>query len=310
LPALKTHAENSRRIKEKAVELGFLQCGIAAAGHLAEDAGRLREWLQKGYHGSMGYMENHFEKRSDPRKLVEGARSVTVVLQNYHTTESQADPSAPRISRYAYGKDYHRIMRKKLKSLYAFMEENLGAVSGRVFVDSAPVLERTWGRLAGLGWIGKHSLLLNRRHGSWFFIGVIISDLELPPDSPIKDYCGDCTRCVDACPTAAILPGRVVDASRCISYLTIENKDAHIPERFRDSMQKWAFGCDICQEVCPWNKNAHSHTEPWLMPRPGLLEMTGEEWMDLDEASFDRLFEGSAVKRAGYRGLRRNLDFL
>ena len=302
--------ENSSSIRQKALELGFLQAGMARADHLAEDAARLREWLDRGYQGSMGYMENHFEKRVDPRKLVEGARSIVVVLQNYFTAESQLDKAAPRISKYALGKDYHRVMRKKLRNLYAFMAEHLGAQTGRIFVDSAPVLERAWGRLAGLGWIGKHSLLLNRRSGSWFFIGIIISDLEIQPDRPMKDYCGDCTRCVDACPTQAILPGKVVDASRCISYLTIENRADKLPETFKGKMQNWAFGCDICQEVCPWNNNAHPHAEPWLTPRPGLLEMSRTDWLALDEAKFDRLFEGSAVRRTGYRGLRRNIGFL
>ena len=300
----------SRKIKEKALELGFLQAGIARTDHLREDAARLRNWLDKGYHGSMAYMENHFEKRVDPRQLVEGARSIVVVLQNYYTRKKQLDDQAPRISSYAYGKDYHRIMRKKLQSLYAFMEAEIGAHSGRVFVDSAPVLERAWGRLAGLGWIGKHSLLLNRKHGSWFFMGVIITDLDLEPDGPMKDYCGDCTRCIDACPTKAILPGKVIDASRCISYLTIENREDRIPEEFRGLMHNRAFGCDICQDVCPWNNNAHPHSEPWLEPRPGLLEMTRKEWLGLVEVKFNRLFEGSAVKRTKFTGLRRNIDFL
>ena len=303
-------SEYSQKIKEKALELGFLRAGIARAEFLGEDARRLRDWLDRGHHGSMGYMENHFEKRVDPRKLVEGARSVVLVLQNYYTRDRQLDESAPRISRYAFGKDYHRIVRKKLKILYAFMESDMGPHSGRVFVDSAPVLERAWGRMAGLGWIGKHSLLLNRKYGSWFCIGVIITDLELEPDRPMKDYCGDCTRCVDACPTKAILPGKVVDASRCISYLTIENRAESLPEEFRDKMQNWAFGCDICQEVCPWNYNAREHMEPWLSPRPELLDMTRRAWMELNEARFDRLFQGSAIKRAGYRGLSRNIDFL
>jgi len=303
-------AEKSRKIKEKALELGFLQAGIAKADNLREDAARLKDWLDMGYHGSMTYMENHFEKRVDPRQLVEGARSIVVVLQNYYTRNKQLDDQAPRISTYAYGKDYHRIMRKKLQSLYAYMETELGAQSGRVFVDSAPVLERAWGRLAGMGWIGKHSLLMNRKHGSWFFIGVILTDLVLEPDSPMRDYCGDCTRCIDACPTNAILPGKSVDASRCISYLTIENREDRIQEEFRGLMQNRVFGCDICQDVCPWSKNAHPHSEPWLDPRPGLLEMKRQEWMDLDEDRFDTLFEGSAVKRTKYTGLRRNLDFL
>ena len=302
--------ENSRKIKEKALKLGFLQAGIARAGHLREDAERLREWLAQGYHGSMGYMENHFDKRVDPRELVKGARSIVVVLQNYYTREKQHDEQSPIISKYAYGKDYHRLLKKKLKSLYAFMETEMDAHSGRVFVDSAPVLERAWGRLAGLGWIGKNSLLLNRKHGSWFFIGVIMTDLELEPDRPTNDYCGDCTRCIDACPTNAILPGKTIDASRCISYLTIENTDERLPEEIRGKMRNRVFGCDICQDVCPWSNNAHPHSEPWLDPLPGLLEMTREEWMDLDQEKFDRLFEGSAVKRTKFNGLRRNVDFL
>lgn len=301
---------NSRKIKEKALELGFLQAGIAHADHLVEDASRLRNWLDKGYQGSMGYMENHFEKRVDPRELVEGARSVVVVLQNYFTTEKQLDEQSPVISKYAFGKDYHPIMKEKLQALYAFMETDIGAFSGRVFVDSAPVMERAWGRLAGLGWIGKHSLLLNRNFGSWFFIGVIITDLELKPDRPANDYCGNCTRCIDACPTRAILPGKVVDASRCISYLTIENREDRLPEEFRGKMQNRIFGCDLCQDVCPWSNNAHQHSEPWLNPRPGLLEMNRLEWMDLNEERFDRIFEGSPVKRAKFKGLRRNIDFI
>ena len=303
-------AENSHRIKEKALELGFLQAGIARTDFLGEDADKLRAWLGKGYHGSMTYMENHFEKRVDPRKLVEGARSIIVVLQNYYTREKQHDGQSPVISKYAYGKDYHQIVKKKLHQLYAFMEEKIGAFSGRVFVDSAPVLERAWGRLAGLGWIGKHSLLLNRKYGSMFFIGVIITDMELESDHPTKDYCGDCTRCVDACPTQAILPGKVIDASRCISYLTIEHRDSHLPEEFRGKMENRIFGCDICQDVCPWNNNAHPHSEPWLKPLPGLLLMSRLEWVELDEKRFAGRFEGSAVKRAKFAGLRRNIDFL
>ena len=303
-------AQNSLRIKQKAQELDFLDCGIAKADSLTEDSERLSDWLAKGYHGEMGYMENHFNKRTDPRKLVDGSRSVIVVLQNYHTTENQHDPEAPKISRYAWGKDYHKIVRKKLNQLFSWMQEEMGGVSGRVFVDSAPVMERAWGRLAGLGWIGKHSLLLNRKYGSWFFLGVIFTDLELQPDSPIKEYCGDCTKCIDACPTNAILEGRTIDASRCISYLTIELKENIIPAEFKGSMNNLVFGCDICQDVCPWNNNAHPHNETWLKPRAGLLEMSAGEWHKLDEQKFNVLFEGSAVKRNKFRGLKRNLDFL
>lgn len=308
--SLNDSARYSRHIKEKARELGFLDCGIARAGYLAEDAARLGDWLGHGYHGEMRYMEKHFGKRTDPRLLVEGARSVITVLQNYHTTQTQTDPEAPIVSRYAFGRDYHKIIRKKLKKLLAWMQEAIAPVSGRVFVDSAPVLERTWARLGGLGWIGKHSLLLNRKHGSWFFIGAIVCDLELEADRPGNEYCGDCTRCIDACPTQAILPGRRVDATRCISYLTIEYKRPEMPEAFREKMQNRVFGCDVCQEVCPWNNNAHPHNEAWLRPLPGLLEMTREAWMGLDEHKFNETFEGSALKRTGYGGLRRNLDFL
>ena len=290
--------------------MDFLDCGIARAGSLPDDAARLKSWLDSGYHGEMDYMGNHFEKRTDPRLLVEGARSVVVVLQNYHTTEQQQDPDAPKISKYAFGKDYHKMVKKKLRSLLDWMNQEMGPVSGRAFVDSAPVMERAWGRLGGLGWIGKHSLLLNRKYGSWFFLGVIISDLELEPDSPIQDYCGECTRCVDACPTSAILPGRTINASRCISYLTIELKNRKIPAEFKSQMNNRAFGCDICQEVCPWNSNTHPHDEEWLQPRPNLLEMSRDEWKNLNEPQFDEIFEGSAVKRAKFSGLRRNLDFL
>ena len=303
-------ALNSQRIKRKALELGFLDCGITRAEFLEKDAGRLKDWLGKGYHGEMGYMANHIEKRRDPRKLVEGARSVIVVLRNYHTTEKQLDPAAPKISKYAYGKDYHRLIRKKLKLLLNWMQEEMAPVSGRVFVDSAPVMEKALGARGGLGWIGRNSLLLNRKYGSWFFLGVIICDLELEPDSPVKEHCGDCMRCIDACPTKAILPGRTIDATRCISYLTIEWKGDSIPAEFKNRMDNRAFGCDICQDVCPWNGNARPHDEDWLKPRPGLLEMTREEWMDLDEQKFNAIFEGSAVKRTAYTGIRRNLGFL
>ena len=305
-----TPDQKSLRIKQIAGELGFLDCGIARAGYLEEDASRLKKWLSQGYHGEMAYMENHFEKRIDPRELAENTRSVIVVLQNYHTNAEQEDPAAPRISSYAYGKDYHKIVRKKGKRMLEQMQREMGPVSGRVFVDSAPLMERAWGRMAGMGWIGKHSLLLNRKYGSWFFLGIILCDLELVPDKPVKDYCGDCRRCVDACPTGAILDDRLVDASRCISYLTIEFKKEKLPEHFREQMKDQVFGCDICQDICPWNNNAHPHNESWLDPRPGLLELTRDDWMNLDEAGFNAIFEGSAVKRAGYSGLRRNLNFL
>ena len=306
----KTISEHSRRIKAKALELGFLDCGITGANYLEADAGRLRSWLDKRYHGEMHYMEKHFSKRVDPSLLVEGARSVIVVLQNYHSDAVQSDPAAPRISKYAFGKDYHKIVRKKLNALLKNIKDDIATASGRCFVDSAPVLERALANKAGLGWMGKHSLLLNRRHGSWFFIGTIITDLELDYDVPAKEYCGDCTLCIDACPTGAILGDRVVDSRSCISYLTIEYKGKEMPGEFREKMGHYAFGCDICQDVCPWNKNALPHEEPWLKPRPGLLEMAAGEWKQMNEENFDRIFEGSAVKRVAYSGLRRNIDFL
>lgn len=306
---MNAEATCSRIIKQKALELGFLDCGITPALPLPGDASRLTSWLDRQFHGDMHYMENHFEKRVDPSLLVEGARSVVVVLQNYHTKENQADPEAPRISNYAYGRDYHKIVRKKLKTLLSFMQGEMGA-GGRYFVDSGPVMERALARNAGLGWIGKHSLLLNRRNGSWFFIGTIITDLKLDYDCPTPEYCGDCTRCIDACPTQAIMADKIVDSRKCISYLTIENKKDSIPGEFRGKMENYAFGCDICQDVCPWNRNAHPHDEAWLKPLPGLLEMSREDWYSMDKENYEKLFAGSAVKRSRFEGLKRNLDFL
>ena len=297
-------------LKEKAKELGFLDCGITPAKYLAEDSSHLESWLQSHYHGDMHYMHQYFEKRVDPRLLVKGARSVIIVLQNYYTKEEQSHPQAPRVSKYAYGKDYHRIIRKKLKNLLAYLERDMGPVNGRYFVDSAPVLERALGREAGLGWTGKNSLLLNRRNGSYFFIGVLLTDLELEYDSPMQEYCGDCTKCIDACPTGAIVADRIVDSTRCISYLTIEYKKESLPEKFNGKMGNQVFGCDICQDVCPWNNNAHPHEEAWLKPRPGLLDITRREWRELREEKYEQMFAGSAVKRAGYSGLRRNIDFI
>ncbi len=307
---LNSPGKRSLQIKNKALELGFLDCGITRAEKLTEESPRLRSWLENQYHGDMRYMENHLEKRLDPVLLSEGAKSVIVVLHNYFTNAKQADPQAPRISKYAYGKDYHRIIRKKLRQLLAAIESETGPVNGRCFVDSAPVLERALGRNAGLGWIGKNSLLLNRKNGSFFFIGVIISDLELQYDKPVGDYCGDCTRCIDACPTGAIVADKTVDSRRCISYLTIEYRKEKLPDEFAGKMENRVFGCDICQDVCPWNHNAGPHDEPWLKPLPGLLDISRREWLELDKEKYDRMFEGSAVKRAKYSGLRRNIDFI
>ena len=258
----------------------------------------------------MKYMENHFEKRTDPTQLVPGAKSVIVLLHNYFPKGKQKDKEAPRLARYAYGEDYHFVLKRKLKDLLRFIRKNIGEVHGRCFVDSAPVMERDWARLAGLGWTGKNTLLIHPRAGSWFFLAEIILDLELQPGSPIKDHCGTCTRCVDACPTGAISPqGYLLDGSKCISYLTIELRGA-IPESFRGKMENWMFGCDICQEVCPWNRFSTPHSEPAFEPHPELLNMTRREWEEITEEVFNKVFKKSAVKRAKLEGLKRNIEFL
>ena len=255
-------------------------------------------------------MENHFEKRIDPTKLVPGAKSVIVLMHNYFPKNKQADPTAPKLARYAFGEDYHFVLKRKLKDLLQFIQNNIGEVEGRCFVDSAPVLERDWAKHAGIGWTGKNTLLINPKAGSYFFLAELILDLELEPDNPMKDYCGTCTRCIDACPTGAISPeGYLLDGSKCISYLTIELKNS-IPESFRDSMENWMFGCDICQEVCPWNRFSKPHDEPAFEPHPDLLKMKKKEWEEITQEVFQKLFKKSAVKRTKYHGLKRNIDFL
>jgi epoxyqueuosine reductase len=295
-------------IKEEAQRLGFSFCGVSKAEFLEQEAPRLEKWLQQGMHGKMGYMENHFDKRLDPTKLVPGAKTVISFLYNYHTDKEQKDPDAPKISTYAYGADYHFVVKDKLKQLLHFINDNIGEVHGRAFVDSAPVMERAWAQKSGLGWIGKHSLLINKQQGSYFFLGELIIDLELEPDAPVKDYCGTCTACIDACPTDAITP-YWVDGSKCISYLTIELKD-EIPQEFKGKMENWAFGCDICQQVCPWNRFSRPHNEPQFDPENELLEMDSRQWHEITEEVFKPLFKNSPVKRTGYKGLKRNLDFL
>jgi epoxyqueuosine reductase len=297
-------------IKAEARRLGFLDCGITSAEPLSEDRKRFVDWLNNGYHGGMKYMENHFKSRTDPRKLLDNALSAIIVLQNYFTTEKQKDPSAPILSKYAYGKDYHRIIRKKIKKLLEYIQNELIPCHGRIFVDSAPVMERALASRAGLGWIGKNSLLISRKYGSFFFIGGIIVDIELAYDTPIKDYCGECTRCIDACPTQAIIQPRIIDSGKCISYLTIEYKGSMLPRDMKGQFRNRVFGCDICQDVCPWNKNARVHTEPELKPNPVILEMTKDEWYKMDKEKYSHIFKGSAVKRSKYEGLRRNLEFL
>lgn len=302
--------KHSAFVKHKARELGFSFCGISKAEFLEEEAPRLEQWLKNGFHGKMQYMENHFDKRLDPTLLVPGARSVVSLLYNYfpgNDALSAADPL--KISRYAYGEDYHHVVKEKLKLLTDAIRDEVGDVQGRAFVDSAPVMERAWARRSGVGWIGKNSLLLNRDMGSYFFIAELIIDLELQPDGPVKDYCGTCTACIDACPTEAIPEAGVVDGSKCISYLTIELKD-EIPAEMAGRFENWIFGCDICQEVCPWNRFAKPHQEPRFEPSPELRELSQSGWTDITEEIFDQVFRKSPVKRTKFSGLKRNIAFV
>lgn len=310
MPIQMKNKTTSHLIRTEAQRLGFSFVGIARARRLDEEARRLEEWLRLGHNGEMGYMENHFEKRVDPTKLVPGAKSVIVLMHNYFPKGEQKDPTAPQLARYAYGEDYHFVLKKKLKSLLHFIREEVGEVDGRCFVDSAPVMERDWAKHAGVGWTGKNTLLIHPKAGSYFFLAELILDLELEPDDPIRDHCGTCRRCIEACPTDAISPkGYLLDASKCISYLTIELPEA-IPEEFRGKMENWMFGCDICQEVCPWNRFSRPHSEPAFGPKEGLLEMKKKDWEEITEEVFREVFRRSAVKRTKYKGLRRNLDFL
>lgn len=290
--------------------MGFLLCHIAKAEFMTEEARRLDEWLSQDYHGDMSYMANHFDKRVDPRLLVPGAKSVISLAYNYYSNVRQIDPEAPQISMYAYGKDYHKVVKKKLQQMLEWMKTSFGNINSRVFVDSAPVLERDWARRSGLGWMGKNTMIIHPKKGSWFFLADIITDLEMVYDQQLSDYCGTCTRCIDACPTEAIHEdGYLMDGSKCISYLTIELKKK-LPLEYKDKMENWMFGCDICQQVCPWNRFAESHSEPAFLPKEKLISMSKEEWHDLSEPLFDELFEGSAVKRTKYEGLKRNIKFL
>ena len=302
--------DNTYFLKQKAYELGFEFVGISAAIELTEEARNLESWLNKQYHGKMAYMENHFDKRIDPRKLVDGAKSVVSLMYNYHNPEKQLDENAPKISQYAYGSDYHNVVKEKLKNLLDALREKIGNISGRCFVDSAPVLERDWAKRSGNGWIGKHTLLIHPKRGSYFFLAELILDIELEADGPMKDYCGTCRKCIDACPTEAIAPsGYLLDASRCISYLTIELKEA-IPNEFKGKMENWMFGCDICQEVCPWNRFSQKHREQQFEPQPELLNMSKREWKEMNRELFGKLFAKSAVKRTKFEGLARNIAFL
>jgi epoxyqueuosine reductase len=300
--------QHTELVKQFANELGFMYCGISKAVFLEEEAPRLAKWLKNGNHGKMAYMENHFDKRLDPTKLVPGAKSVISLLYNYSTKNVQP-VDAPKIAKYAYGEDYHFVIKDKLRSLINKITESIGSVEGRVFVDSAPVLEKSWAAKSGLGWIGKNTNLIHPREGSFFFLAELIIDLPLISDGPMKDYCGTCTKCIDACPTDALTPYEI-DARKCISYLTIELKDEVIPNDFKKKMENWMFGCDICQDVCPWNRFSITHNEPRFLPKSTLETMHAEDWRELSKEVFNDLFRKSAVKRAKYAGLKRNIDFL
>lgn len=299
--------EHTAYIKSSAKELGFDYCGISKAEYLKQEASRLKDWLQKGHHGKMDYMANHFDKRLDPTKLVEGAKSVVSLLYNYYPETSLKQDGNFKIAKYAYGKDYHFLIKDKLKELLTRIQEKISYVQGRVFVDSAPILERQWAAKGGLGWIGKNTMLINKQSGSYYFIAEMVLNIELVYDNPIGDHCGTCTRCIDACPTDALKPYQM-DASNCISYLTIELKE-DIPDKFQGKMKNWIFGCDICQEVCPWNRFSKPHNESYFQPNEQLKGMTRNKWTELSEDVFQSVFRKSAIKRTKYRGLIRNIKF-
>ncbi|ASZ13633.1 tRNA epoxyqueuosine(34) reductase QueG [Chitinophaga pendula] len=306
---MNTLERNTAFIKRQAAALGFDHCGIAQAVQLDDDARRLEQWLNRGMHGSMRYMEHYFDKRIDPRKLVDNACSVITLLLNYYPEQQQV-VDAPRIAKYAYGQDYHEVIKGKLNTLLLMMQEEIGEVSGRGFIDSAPVLERSWAQRSGLGWIGKNGNLIHKQAGSFFFIATLITDLPLLYDSPTGDYCGSCTRCLDACPTDALVAPGVVDGSRCISYYTIELKELLIPENMQGKFENWMFGCDICQDVCPWNRFSRPNTTVEFTPLPAILNFSTRDWEDLTEEEFRKVFRYSPLKRSKYGGIRRNLKFI
>lgn len=306
---MKSTTHRTQFIKSTAQDLGFSFCGISKAEFLKEEAPQLEAWLKRGYHGSMGYMENHFDKRLDPTLLVPGAKSVISLLYNYYPEKDLANDNQFKIAKYAYGEDYHFVIKDKLNEFLQRIREEIGEVTGRAFVDSGPVMERAWAKKSGIGWIGKNSLLLNRSMGSFFFLAELIVDLELEYDGPVKDYCGSCTACMDACPTDAIPQPYVVDGSKCISYFTIELKD-EIPTSVKGKFENWIFGCDICQDVCPWNSFSRPHSEPRFNPHPDLENMKQHDWKEITDAVFQKLFKKSAVKRTKLEGLKRNIRFI
>ena len=296
-------------IKTEAKRLGFLSCGVSKAEFLEEEAPKLESWLNQNKHGKMQYMENHFDKRLDPTLLVEGSKSVVSLTYNYFSEQLQHDSEAPKISTYAYGMDYHYVLKNKLNQLLEFIKEEIGDVHGRAFVDSAQILEKAWAKKSGLGWIGKQSNMLTQKVGSFYFIAELIIDLELEPDHAVTDHCGSCTACIDACPTDAITEPYKVDGSKCISYFTIELKE-NIPTEMGGKLDNWMFGCDVCQDVCPWNRFSKQHNEPLFNPKPELLSMTKKDWEEITQETFNKVFKNSAVKRTKYSGLTRNIRFL
>jgi epoxyqueuosine reductase len=299
----------AQSIKTEAKRLGFLSCGISKAEFLEEEAPRLESWLHQNKHGKMHYMENHFDKRLNPTLLVEGSKSVISLTYNYYTDKLQQDPNAPKISKYAYGLDYHYVIKDKLNQLLEFIKEEIGDVHGRAFVDSAPIMEKAWAKKSGLGWIGKNSNLITQKVGSFYFISELIVDLDLEVDHAVTDHCGSCTACIDACPTDAITEPFQVDGSKCISYFTVELKD-NIPNEMKGKLDHWAFGCDVCQDVCPWNRFSKQHSELLFNPKPELLSMTKNDWEEITQETFNKVFKKSAVKRTKYTGLNRNIKFL
>lgn len=301
---MKTHY--SQLIKYEANRLGFLSCGISKATFLETEAPRLEQWLNNGFHGSMSYMENHFDKRLDPRKLVPDAKSVVSLLFNYYPNENQ-DNTSFKIAKYAYGDDYHFVIKNKLNELLHTLTEQIGAVSGRVFVDSAPVLDRAWATKSGLGWIGKNTNLITQKTGSFYFIAELIIDLELEYDLPTTDHCGTCTACIDACPTEAIIKPYILDSQKCISYLTIELKDK-IPPEFNGKLNDWIFGCDVCQDVCPWNRFVKPNQEPQFIANETIVNYSKKEWTEITEDVFKKIFKNSPLKRTKFQKFKANID--
>jgi len=300
--------EITKQIKNKALELGFSDVGFAKSRELTEEKQNYSNWLNNEYQADMNYLANNFEKRFNPELLVENSKTVISVLLNYYPDKIQEENTL-QISKYAYGRDYHKVVKSKLKKLAEYINNELVNINYRYFTDSAPVLDRKWAQLSGLGWIGKNSLLINKKLGSFFFIGELIIDIELEYDTPIKDACGTCTKCIDACPTNAIVQEKIIDANRCISYLTIENK-AEINAEFKSLFSNQIFGCDICQDVCPWNSKLETTHEKDFQPKEKLFSLTKEDWINLDKEKFNKIFQASAVKRAKYEGLKRNIDFI